>query len=293
MPSRLHEDLLRLFQNRPTLAAELARQALQARLPEYSEAHLDSANLSDLRPAEYHADLVVLLEQQDVVHGIVVEVQLRQDPDKPFVWPAYACNLRSRIRSPVALLVLAANEAVARWASRTIDLGGDNHFKPWVLGPSAIPEVTDEATAKADPELAVLSAVAHGMDDDVGKATAIAVATQEALSGLESTRSLMYSDILYDAVSEAVRRTLRSMNLPKYEYKTEFAKRYYGQGLAEGKAEGKAEGRAELILRLLSLRFGALPGDAQARIRGATLEELDRIGERLLAAGSLQAALDG
>lgn len=83
------------------------------------------------------------------------------------------------------------------------------------------------------------------------------------------------------------------MNLPKYEYKTEFAKRYYGQGLAEGKAEGKTEGRAEPILRLLSLRFGALPEDAQARIRSAALEELDRIGERLLTAGSLEGALEG
>ena len=81
MPSRLHEDLLRLFQNRPALAAELARYALQADLPEYAEARVDSSNLSDLRPAEYRADLVILLMQNGPVHGIVVEVQLSKDED--------------------------------------------------------------------------------------------------------------------------------------------------------------------------------------------------------------------
>ena len=98
MPSRLHEDLLRLFQNRPSLAAELAREALHVQLPDYEEARVDSANLSDLRPAEYRADLVILLMGQGPVQGIVVEVQLAQDDDKKYVWPAYGCNLRNRIR---------------------------------------------------------------------------------------------------------------------------------------------------------------------------------------------------
>lgn len=83
------------------------------------------------------------------------------------------------------------------------------------------------------------------------------------------------------------------MNLPKYEYKTEFARRYYGQGLTEGEAKGRAEGRAELVLRQLTLRFGTLPETVQARVRSARIEELDRIGERLLTAGSLDEALAG
>jgi hypothetical protein len=77
---------------------------------------------------------------------------------------------------------------------------------------------------------------------------------------------------------------MRAMNLPKYEYKTEFAKRYYGQGLSEGKAE--------LVLRLLTRRFGDLPEDIRARVRGAGIGELDQIGDRLLTAGSLSEALD-
>lgn len=77
------------------------------------------------------------------------------------------------------------------------------------------------------------------------------------------------------------------MNPTKYEYRSEFAKRYYGQGLAEGRAEG----RAELILKLVTLRFGELPETARTAIKTAGVEELDRIGERLLIAASVEEVL--
>lgn len=296
MPSRLHEDLLRLFQNRPALAAELARDALQLKLPEYARARVDSTNLSDLRPAEYRADLVVLLMQNDPVHGIVLEVQLAKDEDKEYVWPAYVCNLRNRIRAPVCLLVVTVDEEVARWANQPIELGGDSRFKPWVLSPDRVPEITDEAKAKEDPELAVLSAVAHGDDIDVEKTVQIALAAEAALLSLDAERSTMYSDMLYDALSEAARRAVRAMNPSKYEYKTEFARRYYGRGLTDGEARGEArgevKGRSELVLRQLALRFGALPESLIAHVQAAGIEELDRIGERLLTASTLHEALD-
>ena len=90
------------------------------------------------------------------------------------------------------------------------------------------------------------------------------------------------------------------MDPAKYEYQSEFARRYVAQGRAEGKAEGKAEGRvegkaegrAELVVRLLTLRFGPLGADARARISAASIEDLDAIGERLLTAQTLQEALD-
>jgi|SRR5579872_1382345 len=287
MPSRLHEDLLRLFQNRPALAAELAREALHANLPPFSEARVDSSNLNDIRPAEYRADLVVLLLTDRPIHGIVIEVQLARDEEKEYVWPAYVCNLRNRIRSPVCLLVITVDENVARWARRPIEIGGDSQFKAWVLSPSGVPEIVDEQTAKQDPELAVLSAVAHGRDADTEKAVQIALAAEVALLNLDAERSTLYRDILSEALSEAARRALQSMNPAKYEYRSEFAKRYYGQGLEKGLAEG----RAEVILKLLTLRFGELPEGARAAVKAAPVEELDRMSERLLTAGSLEEAL--
>ena len=85
------------------------------------------------------------------------------------------------------------------------------------------------------------------------------------------------------------------MDPAKYEYQSDFAKRYIGLGRAEGQAEGRAEGqvegRAVLLQRLLTRRFGPLPAEAVERLSAATIEELDAIGERLLSAATLEEAL--
>ncbi len=101
MPSQLHEVLLLLFRNRPSLAPELLRDALGVALPEYSEARVDSADLTQVQPAEYRAGLVVLLLHGEPVLGIVVEAQLAPDVRKGYVWPVYATNLRARLECPV------------------------------------------------------------------------------------------------------------------------------------------------------------------------------------------------
>ncbi len=199
---------------------------------------------------------------------------------------------RSRIRSPVCLLVLTADDAVARWAGRAIDLGGGNQFVPWVLSLSGVPEISDEAQAKADPELAVLSAVAHGADEDFEKSARIALAAQAALLDLDADRSLMYHDMLLAGLSEAAREVLQAMMPDRYEYQSDFAKRHYAQGQAQGQTQGLVQGRAELVLRQLARRFGELPETLQTSLRHASIEELDRIGERLLTARSLEEALD-
>ena len=102
MPSSLHEALLLLFRNRPQLAPELLRDALGVAVPAYTEARIESAELSELQPAEYRADLVILLYDGRPVLGIVIEVQLGPDDDKRFSWPLYVTGLRARIRCPLA-----------------------------------------------------------------------------------------------------------------------------------------------------------------------------------------------
>lgn len=183
MPSHPHEWLVELFRNRPLLAPELLRDALHMELPRFTEARIDSADLTDVQPTEYRADLVVLLLDKVHVLGIVVEVQLSRDNDKQFVWPVYATTLRARFKCPVCLLIVTTDEAIARWAARPIDLGGGNRFFPLVLRPSGVPEVTDEARAQSDPELAVFSAMAHGKDADSEKSVQIALARAVRHSG--------------------------------------------------------------------------------------------------------------
>jgi hypothetical protein len=77
------------------------------------------------------------------------------------------------------------------------------------------------------------------------------------------------------------------MDPAKYEYRSDFARRY----VAEGEAKGEAKGRAALVSRLLALRFGPLAQQVETRIAEASVEELDEIGERLLTAQSLDEAI--
>jgi len=291
MPSLLHEALLMLFRNRPALAPELLRDTLHISLPKYTDVRIDSADLTDIQPAEYRADLVVLLLQGNPVLGIVLEMQLGKDENKPYAWPAYVVNLRARIRCPVCLFVITAEERIARWAGKAISLGGGNWFTPWVLRLSGVPEITDEDQARKDPELAVLSSLGHGDDPDPEKSARIAWAACAASAGLDEERSTLYCDLVRNSLSEVARRALEEMDTKKYEYQSEFARRYYGQGVAQGMAQGVVQGRMDLLLKQLATRYGALSAAVATRVREATASELDVIAERVLTANTLDEAL--
>jgi hypothetical protein len=104
MPSMAHEILVDLFRNRPSLAAEILVEVLGVPLPAYSEARVSSADLTEIQPAEYRADVVVLLFHEGApVRVVVVEVQLAIDPKKRFSWPAYAAVSRAVHGCPAAL----------------------------------------------------------------------------------------------------------------------------------------------------------------------------------------------
>jgi hypothetical protein len=169
--------------------------------------------------------------------------------------------------------------AVARWAGTPLNLGGLNRFTPHVLGPSGVPEITDEAEACENPELAVLSAMAHGRDENVQRVVEIALAAQKASRPLDSDRSKIYFDLIMGSLGEAARQALNQMDARTYVYQSDFAKHYI------------AVGRIELVLQLLTRRFGALDESARIRVQGASKLDLESIADRLLTAPSLAEAL--
>ena len=63
------------------------------------------------------------------------------------------------------------------------------------------------------------------------------------------------------------------------------------KGLRQARQEGLVEGERELLTRLLTRRFGPLPGDATARIRHADRTTLERWTDRILTAPSLDDVL--
>ena len=125
--------------------------------------------------------------------------------------------------------------------------------------------------------------MAHGADTDTEKAVRIAVAALTAARDLDDDRFTIYLDLIGKSHPEVARRAMQAMDPRKYEYQSEFARRYV--------AQGRAEGRAALVIKLLALRFGPLPQQAEARIAEASIEQLDQIGERLLTAQTLDEAL--
>lgn len=270
MPSPLHEALVLLFRNCPELAARLLRDGLRMPLPEYTEIRVESANLTQVKTAEYRADLVVLLLVDGrPVLSIIIEVQLEPDADKLFSWPVYAVVSRARFRCDAVVLVVTPKRRVARWAAKPRRIGAHNVFSPLVLGPDAIPAVTDPEVTRRTPELGVLSVMAHG-SGNVDLAVRIAMA---ATAGLERVRDLddlvLYSDLVHAALGKAARKAFQ-MIPPGYELQSELVRTWvergevkgFAKGRAEGELKGRAEGQQLAILAVLESR-GLMVSEAQ------------------------------
>ncbi|MBZ0115825.1 MAG: Rpn family recombination-promoting nuclease/putative transposase [Sandaracinaceae bacterium] len=100
------------------------------------------------------------------------------------------------------------------------------------------------------------------------------------LSAVEGGEDLLKA-ILDADVSQDVREVAMGLR-QKWEAEAEV------RGEARGEARGQRKKAEELLVKLLHLRFGTLPSPAAARIRDASMEELDRWAERVLAAATLE-----
>jgi hypothetical protein len=287
MPSMAHEILVDLFKNRPSLAAEMLVEVLGLSLPPYSEARITSADLTEIQPAEYRADIVVLLLQDGApVRVVIVEVQLAVDPRKRLSWPAYAMVSRAFHNCPVALLVVAPDPAVAGWCAEPIETGIPGFIlRPPVLRRAAVPVVTDPEEAILRPELGVLSAMAHG---ETEQGATIASAVLPAIRGLDDDRARFYYDLVFNSLNEATRRALEA-KMKGYEYQSDFARKY----VAEGRAEGRAEEAALAVLTVLQTRGFAVSESVRERILAQKdPERLRRWLEKAVVATSVAAVLD-
>jgi len=291
-PTYEHQGLIELFRNRPSLAAELLRDLLGVAVPNDSDARVESADATDLKPAERQADLVIQLRRGKPVLSVVVEVQLQPDPDKRRRWPAYSIGLWDRAGCPACVLVVTVDERTARWCREPIEIGPGHLMVPLVIGPDSVPVVEDLAMAERNLELAVLSAVAHGQGlhaESVGRAALLA--SRRRPGGPQ----VVYCDLIMAAVSDAARKALEKL-MPngEYEFQSDYFKNIIAKrraeaekqgraegeakgraegearGRAEGEARGRAEGRAEGLLTLLQARGLRVSDEGRARILACT-----------------------
>jgi hypothetical protein len=286
MVSLKHEGLAKLVRDRPAFAADLLGGLLAVKVPPFSKAQLVDVTLNQVRPAEYRADAVVLFTRKKPVFGAIVEVQLRPKKQKRFSWPLYAVGARARERCPFVVLVVTPSAATAKWAARPIELGGGNLYRPLVVGPNGVPKLTDHARARREPQLAVLSVMAHGRKE-VTTATAIGVAAVKAVSRLPEEQGLLYSLLIEANLSEAARKAIE-MQPGLENYFSEAQRRNYERGRAEGEAKGKAKGKADAVLKILTRRGLTPSADQRRRIVACTdLATLDRWLDRSLSASSV------
>lgn len=174
------------------------------------------------------------------------------------------------------LLVVTNRESVTSWAGRPIDLGHPGFYLvPWVIGPGGLS--ISEPDDNAPPELAILKVLLQGEAPDPD----LAMAALVAAGRLDPERGLLYTDLVLRALGDAAQKVMEAlMSDTRYEYQSEFARKYFGQGLAEGRGEGR-EALVRSLLRILDHRGLVLSSDDRKRIEScpdlATLERwMDR-----------------
>ncbi|WP_280386605.1 hypothetical protein [Nocardia wallacei] len=281
MPSALHEVLADLFRQRPRLAADLLQLVPDVALPDFTDARLECGDFPDIDPTEYRADAVVVLTQGQVpALAIIVEAQLRPDEDKTWSWPVYLATLRARLRSPVVLLILCPNDRTAAWGRTPIPLAPGCALTPVVIGPADVPVVLDPDLASANPEMAVLSAIAHRNHRDRD-----AILTVVASTMVDVPNGEMYIDLVMAVLPKAARDVLETlMTTGTYEYKSDFARQYYTQG--------EARGEAKALLKILRHRFTVPERLVDTVMRCTDTDQLEAWTDRALDVDTLEQVFD-
>ena len=268
LPSPEHEGLVELFRNRPEMIVGFLNE-WGVPLPKDPQIRLDDSDATVPSPKALKNDLVVVLASGKKRLAVVVEVQLARKSSKKRVWPLYLAVLGQRLRCHVCLIVVTIDEQVANWARKPIRLGPGSVIQPMVIGPKSVQVVVDPKQAKTNPELAVLSAMAHGQGDSQ-QAAAIAFAAYQAIKGLDDDRLTLYWDRVLAALSEAARTALEAMMKTKeVKYISDFAQRYF--------AQGEAKGEALAVLKFLEARNVPVPEPQRSKIAACTNpNEIDR-----------------
>ena len=106
--------------------------------------------------------------------------------------------------------------------------------------------------------------------------TRLSIALLTALATVDQDRSNLYADVVLAALPVAARRELEALMTRTYEYQSDFARRYYGQGLAES------------VLAVLDARGVAVPDSVRTLItESRDLRQLDRWLRRAVTAESV------
>lgn len=283
MPGVLHRAIHDLILDHPGLAVRLAMPGARPPPP-------ITVAANELSPSALTPDLALLIGAPAPTHGLIVEVQGRRDPDKPWAWPAYVAMMRRRHKVPVDLLVITQRPAVARWAARPLQLTwAGTTLRPRVIGPAQLPVLLRPEDAAEDIELAVLAAVAHVSHPQRRQ---IARAALLALQELHLEAAPRYTDIIRAVIGPLNEEPDMGVLDPVYSKDT-IAK--LQDAIAEGEARGKFEGLLDSLRLAWQARFAPtpLPDELERALIGAGPEALRRAQLVVFTADAPERALAG
>ncbi|MEW9529829.1 hypothetical protein [Microbispora sp. NPDC049125] len=273
MPGIRHEMPLEFIRNRPMTAVELLRDAAGVPPPPFATATVEEVDCTQLTPVEFRADSVVVLRDEAgrPRMALIVEVQNRHDTRKRYSWPVYATALRARLGCPTTLMVICPDQAMARWCRQSIVLGPSGVVTPVAIHPGHVPMITDVERARECPELAVLSAVAHGERPEGSEALAAMLA---ALETLDADQAKLYLNYVFTALPSVARKHLEGIVTTLAEYYENQAQQYLShwvdRGREQGREEGEARGEAKMLLAVLHGRGLDISPEVRERITGCS-----------------------
>lgn len=96
---------------------------------------------------------------------------------------------------------MSPDPATAAWCANPIPLGHPGFvLTPLVVGPDQAPVIIDEARANESPELAVLSAIAHGTHPDRDKILHALLSALDVIDSTDPQRAAPYADVVLAAL---------------------------------------------------------------------------------------------
>ncbi|MCD0442327.1 hypothetical protein LO763_01635 [Glycomyces sp. A-F 0318] len=279
-----HEAPLRLLQDNPKLAEELYCGLLGRRLPDYTGVETGSEAMTREHEAVVRNcdNVTVFYRDGEAVFALLFEVQRSEDKRKHYSWLDYIASARSRLKCPVALVVITFDEVTAKWAGEPIDTGHPSLILyPLVIGPCQIPAITDPREGRENLAVSLLSLIAHCRG---ARGPAVMRSYYESIRHLDQEDWTRYAELALNALGEEdLIMSLQEMivndgNLPKSYRVGLFGERY-----DRGRADGKAEGEAIMLLRILESRGVVINEAARGRIlECGDSEQLERWADHAL-----------
>jgi hypothetical protein len=238
-----------------------------------------------LVPRTYHADgMLLFCDHLDrPLLAVVLEVQRSPDRGKRRTWKLYVAQLEAELDVTAALVVFCPDSGLAGRYRWLLDSDGISlPLRPLIFTRGDVPFVVDVELARANPALAVLSAICHGGQAEVdGMFPALA----QALRSLGPRKAILYYDVVLAGLPTPARvRWEAFMTTTVEEYRSELLRELAAQHEQVGEARG--EGRA--VLTVLDARGVAVPAEVRELVLACTdLAQLDTWLRRALTAATI------